>query len=152
MKEIEGDIVSLIKTGNYDTVVHGCNCFHTMGNGVALSLRNAFPEVQQADLRTPFGHPNKLGTYSKAIITINDTIHVTIVNAYTQYHYGRKHLNFNYDTLREVFKSIKDEFTGNSIIYPMIGAGNGKGNWDIISSIIDNELMDEDHTVIIYKK
>jgi len=34
--------------------------------------------------------------------------------------------------------------------YPKIGAGLAGGDWDVISRIIDDELMDWDHTVVVF--
>jgi len=35
MKIIKGDLIELIKKGYFDVVIHGCNCFCTMGSGFA---------------------------------------------------------------------------------------------------------------------
>jgi hypothetical protein len=34
----------------------------------------------------------------------------------------------------------------------MIGCGLGGGDWNIVSKIIDDELKDLDHTLVVYKK
>jgi O-acetyl-ADP-ribose deacetylase (regulator of RNase III) len=31
MKVIKGDLIQLAKDGKFDLIVHGCNCFCTMG-------------------------------------------------------------------------------------------------------------------------
>ena len=36
--------------------------------------------------------------------------------------------------------------------YPLIGAGLAGGDWAIISKIIDEELKDENHTLVKYSK
>jgi O-acetyl-ADP-ribose deacetylase (regulator of RNase III) len=38
MKEIEGDLIDLAKRGHFDVVTHGCNCFCTMGAGIAPQM------------------------------------------------------------------------------------------------------------------
>ena len=40
--------------------------------------------------------------------------------------------------------------TGKRIGYPRIGAGLAKGDWGVISNIIDVELGGEDHTLVEY--
>jgi O-acetyl-ADP-ribose deacetylase (regulator of RNase III) len=40
-------------------------------------------------------------------------------------------------------------FSGKRIGYPKIGAGLAGGDWNIISSIIDKELIGEDHTLVL---
>ncbi len=32
---INGDLIDLAKNGNFDVIIHGCNCFRTMGVGIA---------------------------------------------------------------------------------------------------------------------
>ncbi len=45
---------------------------------------------------------------------------------------------------------VKLHFSGRRIGYPLIGAGLAKGNWKLISQIIDEELEGEDHTLVEY--
>lgn len=52
MKRIEGDLIKLALAGEFDVVVHGCNCFCKMGAGFAKQTRAAVPEAYQADLQT----------------------------------------------------------------------------------------------------
>lgn len=142
-KVIVGDIVEIVKNNPEIVVVHGCNCFHTMGAGVARKLSKAFPMVLNADRKTKYGDQFKLGTYSATKIP-NRSI---IVNAYTQYKYGNG-IKVDYNSIREVFKSIKRDFGDSPIYYPKIGSGLGGGDWSIIKDIIDEELEGCDHTLI----
>jgi O-acetyl-ADP-ribose deacetylase (regulator of RNase III) len=50
-----------------------------------------------------------------------------------------------------VFKNIKIDYTGKLIGYPKIGAGLAGGNWNQISKIINEELVDENHTLVEFK-
>lgn len=142
MKVIKGDLLKL--TDQFDVIVHGCNCWTTMGAGIARQVKLQYPEAFEADMKTSIGCPQKLGTYTQA--TVGD---VTIVNAYTQYNLGK---DLRIDALRECFRGIKQEFSGKRIGYPKIGAGLAGGNWDEISQVIDEELEGEDHTLVIYEK
>jgi O-acetyl-ADP-ribose deacetylase (regulator of RNase III) len=146
MKTLKGDLLQFAEDGNFDVIIHGCNCFCQMGKGIALTIKNKFPEAYKADLETAKGEKNKLGTYSKA-----DTGNFTIVNAYTQYHWAGKGRNADYDAIRNVMKLIKQNFSGKRIGYPLIGAGLAGGDWDVISTIISEELKGEEHTVVIYQ-
>lgn len=143
MKVIEGDLIKLAQEGEFDVIVHGCNCFCNMGAGIADTIAEVFPDAMLADQMTTLGDPTKLGTYSQA--TVGD---ITIVNAYTQYKYTRNEVDVDYDALRECFASIAEEFSGQRIGYPLIGAGLAGGDWDIISEIIEEELEGEDHTLV----
>ena len=146
MKIINGDIIAEIKNKNFDVFVHGCNCFHVMGGGVAKLLKDNFPGVLKADITlTKKGDRYKLGTYSCMIDGS-----VTIVNGYTQFGFGSDKCHLDYAALRGLFCRIKKDFFGSRIAYPKIGAGLAGGNWSIISMIIDEELEGMDHTLIEY--
>tara|TARA_R110000822_G_scaffold11613_4_gene42252 strand:- start:1226 stop:1822 length:597 start_codon:yes stop_codon:yes gene_type:complete len=41
-QEIEGDLIRLAKQGKFDVITHGCNCFCTMGAGIAPQMADAF--------------------------------------------------------------------------------------------------------------
>ncbi|ENC6707998.1 TPA: phosphatase [Vibrio parahaemolyticus] len=151
METIQGDIFELIKSKKYDVLIHGCNCFCNMRAGFALYLKKLYPEVLKADQGTPIGSANKLGTYSLCKITIHNH-EMIVVNAYTQFHWHGEGVLADYDAIRKVFSSIKQEFHGHHIIYPKIGAGLAKGNWLKIKEIIDEELSGEKHTYVEYKK
>ncbi|MEZ9316502.1 phosphatase [Vibrio lentus] len=151
METIQGDIFELIKSKKYDVLVHGCNCFCNMGAGFALYLNKRYPEVLKADQDTASGQVSKLGTYSKCKIMINNH-EMIVINAYTQFHWRGNEVLADYDAIRKVFSSIKQEFHGRNIIYPKIGAGLAKGDWLTIENIIKKELSGEHHTCVEYKK
>lgn len=66
MKVMHGDLLQLALEGAFDVIVHGCNCQCVMGKGIALSIKEQFPEAHAADCATPKGDPAKLGTISFA--------------------------------------------------------------------------------------
>lgn len=41
-QEIQGDLIQLAKEGKFDVIAHGCNCFCTMGAGIAPKMAEAF--------------------------------------------------------------------------------------------------------------
>lgn len=146
MKTVDGDLVLMGKQGDFDVIVHGCNCMCTMGSGIAKQIRETFPAAYTADCRTQSGDITKLGKYTFA--RVGD---LTIVNAYTQFDYVRYPPPVDYDAIRTVFGRIKKDFAGKRIGYPKIGAGLAGGDWNTISAIIDEELAGEDHTLVNYK-
>ena len=118
-----------------------------MGAGIATAIKKEFPEAYIADCQTEKGDKNKLGTISYAAID-RDNIKLIVVNGYTQYHYNGRGTLVDYDALASVFRLVKQNFSGQKIGYPKIGAGLAKGDWQLISSIIDKELKKEDHTLV----
>lgn len=144
MKTVYGDIFDHVENDKADVLVHGCNCMCNMGAGIALAIKNKYPEAYNVDLQTKKGASNKLGTYSRANISRSNGSFV-IVNAYTQYDWKGNGVLADYSAVRQVFRTIKKDFAGLRIVYPLIGAGLAKGNWQIIKSIIDEELVGETH-------
>ena len=150
MSILKGDLIQFAQTGRFDVIIHGCNCFCSMGAGIAKQIRDNFPEAYQADLKTQMGDKEKLGTSSQASIKKNGTI-FTIVNGYTQYDFSGNGTLVNYKAIQKIFARIKKDFANQRIGYPKIGAGLAKGDWEMISKIINKELQGEDHTLVQLK-
>lgn len=150
MKKIQGDLLKLAPAGEFDVIVHGCNCQCTMGAGIAKSIKSLFPEAYEADCQTKKGDREKLGTISQASV-VRDGIKLTIVNAYTQFQWRGPGVKADYNAIRSAMRAIKNEFTGQRIGYPLIGAGLAGGDWSIIEEIINEELVGENHTLVEYR-
>lgn len=151
MKKVKGDLIEKAIDGEFDLIIHGCNCFCTMGAGIAKTIKQRFPQAYETDLKTKKGDISKLGTISSAEIDTNKG-KLTIVNGYTQFNWKGNGKKADYDAIRNVFKTVKEKFSGLRIGYPAIGAGLAGGDWRIISEIIDEELNGEDHTFVEYGK
>ena len=151
-KEINGDLVKLALNNKFDAIIHGCNCFNTMGKGIAYTIRKVFPEAYEADKKTKKGDRNKLGDYSYAALNIKQK-ELFIINAYTQYDYritSQKSINVDYEAIRKVFTRINKDFKGLHIGIPRIGAGLAGGDWDKIKTIINEVTPDIDITLVNY--
>lgn len=149
MKIIKGDLLNLFDAGEFDAIVHGCNCFNTMGAGIALQIKKRYPEAWEVDKNTIKGHKDKLGTYTTAICSSG-----TVINAYTQYHPGcLNDPKENYAAIDEVMRKIAVVFEYKRIGLPLIGAGLAGGDWNIIKDIIRNNLYGMvDYTIVEWSK
>lgn len=151
LKYIKGDLIELAKQGKFDVIAHGCNCFCLMGNGIAKQIKQNFPNAYKIDLNTVKGDNLKLGRID---YTYDYDSRTWIVNAYTQYNIANKNnrVAVDYDAVRSCMKEIKKEFEGENrkFGFPMIGAGLAGGDWKIIEKIINEELYDEDVTIVRY--
>lgn len=150
MKEVSGDLVGLTQEGMFDVIIHGCNCQCAMGAGIAKTIKSVFPQAYKADCQTVKGDRKKLGTISSVTVESNGN-QITIVNAYTQFHWRGQGVKADYEAIRNCFSEIKKKYSGLSIAYPLIGAGLAGGDWNIISSIIATELKGEIHTLVKFK-
>jgi len=147
-----GNLIDLAEQGHFDVIVHGCNCFHTMGAGVAKEIKNRYPRAYDADVQhTEKGDDSKLGHYTWAIVEGKAANVFTIINAYTQFHYGRGGLHVDYEAIRSVFALIKEDHPNKIIAYPCIGAGLAGGDWSIIQTIINQELTGMVHHLVTLK-
>ena len=85
-----------------------------------------------------------------------NTKSLVVVNAYTQYKYGRNHKDgaiapFDYEAFTLCMRKMNKAFEGSHIGMPKIGAGLAGGSWQRIERIIDAELWSCEVTVVNYK-
>ena len=98
LKHTTGDLLALAEAGEFDVILHGCNCFNTMGGGIARQIREQYPVAARVDAETRRGDYNKLGNWTESQAGDyfdNMTFGVsnkrplekrfTILNCYTQY-------------------------------------------------------------------
>lgn len=145
---IEGDLVQMANRGEIDVLVHGCNCFD-MNSGIAKSVREIFPEAFEAHKQLKKGDKSKLGSYTMATVKrAGKDVHV--VNAYTQYKWGRDEdeLYVDYEKTRKVFEKISVDFPNSRIGIPRIGAGLGNGCWVTLSNIINVAMKNRDLVLV----
>lgn len=124
-------------------IVHGCNAQGVMGSGVALAIKNKYPDAYKAYLASKQYGGMVLGrcTYSE------QSDGRVVINAITQQFYGRNpHVKYvSYEAVAEVFNMINmfcKERGYREIAIPKIGAGLANGDWAIIEKIIEAECID----------
>lgn len=144
------DLVPILKDRKFQVFAHGCNCFCTMGAGIALHVKKEFPEAYNDDLKTEKGDKKKLGTIR--VIDIGNNKFV--INAYTQYAFWGHRPNVSYSAIYDCFEKINHFMTRNSLsdlTIPKIGAGLAGGNWDDIERLI-KKTMDPAITINVFYK
>jgi len=149
MQTISGDLIALARTGHFDVIAHGCNCFNTMGAGIAKTIKAHFPAAYAADMATRKGDRTKLGTCSSAVIPTHGNL--VVVNAYTQFDWRGAGMKVDYDAVASCMRWIKNHQAGKRIGLPKIGAGLAGGDWGRIAGIIGKELDGESITVVEYR-
>lgn len=147
MRVHSGDLLAMALNGQFDVIVHGCNCQNTMGAGIAKQIRAKFPEAWEADRTTLAGDRSKLGTISCAEVT-RPGISFVVVNAYTQFDWKGTGNKADLAAIESAMQEVKRRFAGLRIGYPRIGAGLAGGDWQVISQHIDRALQGEDHILV----
>lgn len=150
-----GNLLDLFDAKKFDAIVHGCNCYHLMGAGIAGQIAERYPEAYEADKATLVG-PVKLGTYSKALIVRNGVTLGHIINMYTQDQPGRSSQAVLSASIRQGFRTLnfkRQELTGRRPVVgvPLIGAGIAGGDWDLHAELINEVARDLDIVVVTYK-
>lgn len=154
---VEGNLIALAQEGKYRAIIQGCNCWCTMGSGLAPQIAKAWPQAEVADNQTEKGDRTKLGDCS---YHRDSDLDMFIFNMYTQFGFGEKPYSVNYEAIRDGFYGINvmfkrlDQFDGaesRPIGIPMIGAGLAGGHWEAIKTIIDLVTPDVDIELVVYK-
>ena len=122
-----------------DGFMHQANCMHVMGGGIALQIKNKYPELYKADIM--HGHKGdraRLGKFS----TIKCHDDKQGYNMYGQYNLGTWARQTNYEAVYNALVSIRDHAEDNNVI--KLGLPNGMGcvlgggSWRVIRAIIDD--------------
>jgi O-acetyl-ADP-ribose deacetylase (regulator of RNase III) len=132
LKHTKGNLLDLAEAGEFDIVVQGCNCFNTMGGGIAREIAERYPMAATVDNETEKGDYNKLGNYTTAF-----TGKFLIVNAYTQYNMSQGTDVFEYSAFDLICQKLHKEFGTKRIGLPYIGMGLAGGDKDTIMEQIE---------------
>lgn len=145
--EINGNLITYAKAGDYDLITHGCNCLKNFGAGIALDFKKKFPMSFVVDQNSP----STMGTIS----VCDEYDECIIVNSYTQYYLGRnmygKDSDFNrYQAIEKCMKEINTQFKDMHIALPLIGCGKAGLKWSKVKKILKKELKDMKKVTIVH--
>ncbi len=131
---ISGDLLKLAEEGEFDIIVHGCNCFNTMGAGIAKQIRDRYPSAWEQDQQTESGSILKLGNFTSDMI--DDKF--MIVNAYTQYGMSNAGEDvFEYTSFDLILRKLNHLYGNRRFGFPMIGMGLAGGEKEVILTLIE---------------
>lgn len=141
LKHKKGNLLDLAEAGEFDVIVHGCNCQNIMGSGIAKEIRERYPVAWMKDQKSKAGDPNKLGAFS----WVKTKPGFIIVNAYTQYHYLPRGLDhFSYTGFENILEQLEMKFPTGNFGFPYIGMGLAGGDKNKIIPLL------EDFATVIY--
>ena len=146
-----GDLIEALKNHEVDAIGHQCNCFHVMKSGIAPMIARAWhPTVTMADIKTPIADKEKMGTFSVA-----ETGDGLVYNIYGQYHFDRKQKSYgtHYDSLSMGLRAMRNDLDNRQALrvgFPLIGCGLARGDWGLVSGLIEDAFHDFKGTVTVY--
>jgi O-acetyl-ADP-ribose deacetylase (regulator of RNase III) len=139
MQVVEKDLLS-ITTG---IIMHQTNTLGVMGAGVALAIKEKYPQVFRAYQNVCMEPPTNMELLGKfQIICLSDNPPLYIVNVFGQAGYGRGKQT-SYDAVDEALRDLQEFVTGHglsdlSVCLPYkMGCDRAGGNWNIYSAIVD---------------
>jgi O-acetyl-ADP-ribose deacetylase (regulator of RNase III) len=135
LKLTKGNLLTLAEQGKFDAIVQGCNCFCTMGSGIARQIKEQYPGAYEADSKTMSGDIGKLGNW-----TDFDTGKFTIINAYTQFDFNRKGQSndvFEYTSFELILRKLGHLYGTKNFGFPMIGMGLAGGDVQRIMGLLE---------------
>ena len=145
-------IGDLLEQKDINIILNCNNLFHTFGAGIALAIKNKYPEAYQADLKTIYGDKSKLGTFSWAK-TQDDK---TICNLYAMKGLGVNQRQLDYEAFYTCLERIKELVEGSinkdkyvvGIPY-LIGCSLAGGSYSVVESMIFDIFGSSDIKVVI---
>ena len=134
LKFAKGNLIDMAEAGQFDIIVQGCNCFCTMGSGLAKEIRERYPDAWEADYETIMGDMMKLGSWTS--VKPGDFI---IVNAYTQYATSKNGEDaFEYASFELILKKLAYTYPKLNFGFPYIGMGLARGDSSRIIDMLKN--------------
>ena len=135
MEIIKGDLLQLAEEERFEIIVHGCNCFNTMGSGIAKQVREQYPNAYLVDCEGTRGDYNKLGNYTTCWAD-----KFLIVNAYTQYGFNKSGESadvFEYASFELILQKLAYFHGHCNFGFPLIGMGLAGGDKDRILTLLE---------------
>jgi O-acetyl-ADP-ribose deacetylase (regulator of RNase III) len=136
LKHTKGNLLDLAEQGHFNVIVQGCNCFNTMGGGIAREIRERYPHIAEVDQKTVRGDYNKLGTWTSGIVTASEHRYI-LVNAYTQYNMSTGDDVFEYVAFELILMKLLHAYGDMNIGLPYIGMGLAGGDRETIMGMIE---------------
>lgn len=121
----------------YGIIAHQVNCRGAMGAGVALAIRNKWPDVFRAY------SSYKLKTGNIQFVKVSDNPILYVCNLAGQNAYGKDVQKTDYDAVDEAMIKLAaaSRKTGFPVYVPrLMGCGLAGGNWDVYLPILTKHL------------
>lgn len=138
LKHAKGNLLDLAEKGHFELIIQGCNCFNTMGGGIAREIAERYPYVAEVDALTTKGDYNKLGNYTKNVVVVNKEHSFVVINAYTQFNMSTGEDVFEYVAFELILQKMVRLYGTLNIGLPYIGMGLAGGDKETIMLMIED--------------
>lgn len=144
MKHQRGNMLDEVKTG---IILQQVNAQGVMGSGIARDIRSRWPKVWDvySNIVTS-GSVGHTAHHMGMAIPVEVEPNLFVVNLVGQQFYGKMQQRYtSYDALDDALKKVA-ELNKNDrlpIHHPLIGCGLGRGNWTVVSALIELHLGTE---------
>lgn len=145
------DNIDLIKDIlNYDVILVGTNIYGQLSNGFQRKVRKLYPHVHEANIKTKYGDPAKLGT----IVPVEGTPMFILCYICKGYNF-RPDLQkefLEYDALEKCLKKLNKTFKDKRIASTYLGTSRFDGNGDLnkVINLFEKCCPDLDLTIYTY--
>lgn len=144
----KGNVLEFFKSGEVNAVLHCCNCRGVMGSGVALQIKNKFPEAYNSYKKYEAERTLKLGTISMACFQNG-----FIYNLHAQKDYGVGTRQVNYEALYECLELVKHDLKMNNFcgvigVPCKMASDRAGGNWKIVECMI-REVFENFNVIVV---
>ena len=145
------DNIDLIKDIlNYDVILVGTNIYGQLSNGFQRKVRKLYPHVHEANIKTKYGDPAKLGT----IVPVEGTPMFILCYICKGYNF-RPDLQkefLEYDALEKCLKKLNKTLKDKRIASTYLGTSRFDGNGDLnkVISLFEKCCPDLDLTIYTY--
>ncbi len=143
---VEGDLFE----ANANIICHQVNCQGVMGSGVALLVKQKYPQVfEEYELYCTENEGNLLGK----VLTVNCPDGKVICNLFAQDRFGYDGKCYtSYEALKECFDYLRKYASEkDEIAMPyLMGCHRGGGDWNKVYAMLEEIFVD--HYVVLYRK
>ncbi|MEP7286476.1 MAG: macro domain-containing protein [Chloroflexota bacterium] len=144
---VEGDV--FVNKYNVQAFAHGCNCIGSMGAGIAVGIKQRYPEMFEEYRRRCKANPREFNPGDVFLWKAEDQ--PSVFNLATQENNWRQRAT--YPTIEQVLENMKqiaDREIIVSIAMPRIGAGYGGLSWKKVRAIIERSFAEWSATLYVY--
>jgi O-acetyl-ADP-ribose deacetylase (regulator of RNase III) len=123
----------------------------TWGKGFSVAVRKAWPHAQKEFTQWVFGNRQEFKLGNIHTVRLEDSIE--LVSLVAQHGYGPSLFpRIQYSSLEACLSklALQAKRTGASVHMPRIGCGEAKGDWNIVSELIDETLCRQGIPITVY--